>query len=66
MPDNADRYRTALEEILSIGKRPDTAVIGTLPSGEIGPLWSVGEKERAFDEIIRIARHALQEPKTKN
>ena len=56
-----DRYRSALEEILRIGTTPDTAVTGTLPGGEVGPIWSLGAKERAFDEIVRIARYALRE-----
>lgn len=61
MPDEIDRYRSALEEILRIGTTPDTTVIGTLPDGGVGPIWSVGAKERVFDEIVRIARYALQE-----
>lgn len=65
MPDDLNRYRSALEEILRIGTAPDTAAVGTLPGGSIGPLWSVGAKEQAFDEIVRVARYALQEPKAK-
>ena len=40
---------------------PDTAVVGTLPSGEVGTIWSVGGQERAFAEVIRIAKAALGE-----
>lgn len=55
------RYKAALEEILRVGTTPDTSAIGTLPGGEVGPLWSVGGQEKAFAKILQIAREALGE-----
>lgn len=65
MTDELARYKLALEEIVRVGTVPDTVVTGTLPGGEVGPIWSVDGKERAFEEIIRIARQALEEPPVK-
>jgi hypothetical protein len=58
---SSDRYREALEEILRVATTPDTDVVGSLPGGKIGRLWSVGGPEKAFEEVIRIAREALEE-----
>jgi hypothetical protein len=55
----ADQYRAALEEIVRIGTTPDTSAVGTLPSGEVGPLWSAGGQDKAFGKILRVAREAL-------
>ncbi len=60
--DHAERYRSVLVEIVRLGTTPDTDVVGTLPNGEIGTIWSVGGKERVFDQIIRIAEEALAMP----
>ena len=60
--DLEHRYREALEEILRIATTPDTDVIGTLPGGQIGRLWSVGGPEKAFVQVIEIARAALTMP----
>ncbi len=57
----ADRYRTALEEILRVSTTPDTAAVGTLPGGDVGTLWSVGGQERAFEQVIKIAKAALDQ-----
>ncbi len=54
-----DRYRAALQEIVRIGTTPDTSAVGKLPGGEVGALWSVDGRDRAFDMILRIARVAL-------
>jgi len=56
---DGERYKAALEEILRVGTTPDTTAIGTLPGGEIGPLWSVGGQEKAFAKILQTARDAL-------
>ena len=56
-----EQYHLALEEILRIGTTPDTNAVGTLPGGKVGPLWSVGGKETAFEEMLRIAREALED-----
>jgi hypothetical protein len=58
----AVRLRAALEEIVRVATTPDTNVIGTLPGGEIGPIWSVGGQEKAFEKVIRIAKEALEQP----
>lgn len=55
----ADRYRAALEEIVRIGTTPDTSAVGTLSGGEVGALWSVGGRDKAFDKILQVAREAL-------
>lgn len=54
-----ERYRSALEEIVQVGTTPDTDVVGTLPGGEIGRLWSVSGQEKAFVRMLQIARDAL-------
>ncbi len=55
----ADRYRAALQEIVQVGTTPDTSVVGTRSDGEVGTLWSSDGREKAFDQILRIARAAL-------
>lgn len=55
----ADRYRAALQEIVRIGTTPDTSAVGSLPGGEVAPLWSVDGRDRAFDKILSTARAAL-------
>jgi hypothetical protein len=57
----AERYRAALEEIVRVGTTPDTTVIGTLPGGELGPIWYVGGQDKAFEKILTIAKTALKE-----
>ena len=57
-----DRYRRALEEILRVATTPDTDIVGTLPGGQIGRIWSVGGPEKAFEQVIRIAQDALAPP----
>ena len=60
--DEAERLRAALEEIVRVATTPDTNVIGTLPGGGVGPIWSVGGQEKAFEKVIRIAKDALGQP----
>lgn len=55
-----EQYRRTLEEILRIGTTPDTNAVGTLPGGKAGHLWTDKGKEKAFQEILRIAREALE------
>lgn len=57
----AERYRAALEEIVRVGTTPDTTAIGTLPGGEVGPIWSIDGQGKAFEKILTIAKAALKE-----
>jgi len=42
------RYRRALRRIVEIGDKPDTSAA-----------WTVRGKDRAFDEMLRLAKEAL-------
>jgi len=55
----AGRYRAVLEEIVRVGTTPDTSAVGTLPGGQVGPLWSVDGRNKAFEKILGLARDAL-------
>lgn len=60
--NDRDPCRSALEEIVRVGTTSDMTGTQTMPDGRPGSLWSNAGKNRAFDEMLRIARDALQIP----
>ncbi len=47
---------------MRVGTTSDMTGTQTMPDGRPGSLWSNAGKNRAFDEMLRIARDALQIP----
>ena len=56
------RYRQALQRIVQLGETPDSAAVGTTLGGRIGGARSMQAMERVFDEMLRAAGEALEEP----
>lgn len=58
---DASRYREALLRIVELLETPDTDVVGTVANGEVGRLWSTEGKDRAFDQVLAVAKGAIEE-----
>jgi hypothetical protein len=56
----AGRYRAALRCIVTAWRDP--AAVGTTPEGDVGQLWNVQAKDRAFAETLRLAKNVLAKP----